>query len=50
MESDLMDINNIYCGDCYNLMKELPDDKIDAIYMDPPFFTQATQKLTLLSQ
>lgn len=41
-----MDINNVYCGDCYDLMKELSDDTIDAIYMDPPFFTQAIQKLT----
>ncbi len=41
-----MDINNVYCGDCYNLMRELADETIDAIYMDPPFFTQETQKLT----
>lgn len=41
-----MELNNVYCGDCYELMRQLDSDSIDAIYMDPPFFTQETQKLS----
>ena len=41
-----MELNNVYCGDCYELMRQLDSDTIDAIYMDPPFFTQETQKLS----
>lgn len=32
-------------GDCLNLLKNLPDDHIDLIYLDPPFFTEKVQKL-----
>jgi len=34
-----MDINTniIYCGDCLNKLKELPDESVDLIYIDPPF-------------
>ena len=41
-----MELNNVYCGDCLELIKGLADDSIDLVYMDPPFFTQETQKLT----
>ena len=27
----------IYCGDCLKHLKNLPDDSIDLIYIDPPF-------------
>lgn len=29
--------NVIYCGDCLDKLKELPDESIDLIYIDPPF-------------
>ena len=29
--------NNIYCGDCYELIKEIPDKSIDLIYTDIPY-------------
>ncbi len=32
-----MDTNVIYCGDCLLKLKEIPDDSIDLIYIDPPF-------------
>jgi len=32
-------------GDCLNLLKNLPDNQIDLIYLDPPFFTEKIQKL-----
>ena len=41
-----MELNNVYCGDCLELIKGLADDSIDLVYMDPPFFTQETQRLT----
>ncbi|HIH25766.1 restriction endonuclease [Candidatus Woesearchaeota archaeon] len=32
--------NVIYCGDCLEVMKKIPDESIDLIYLDPPFFSQ----------
>lgn len=32
-------------GDCLELLKNLPDERIDLIYLDPPFFTEKVQKL-----
>lgn len=29
--------NNIYCGDCYELIKEMPDKSVDLILTDPPY-------------
>ncbi|RJO62586.1 MAG: hypothetical protein C4542_03120 [Dehalococcoidia bacterium] len=29
--------NIIYCGDCLKKLKEIPDESIDLIYIDPPF-------------
>ncbi|MBR2786114.1 MAG: site-specific DNA-methyltransferase [Clostridia bacterium] len=37
-------MNNIIYADCLNYMKTLPNNSIDLIYLDPPFFTQRTQK------
>ena len=31
--------------DCINLLKHIEEDSVDLIYLDPPFFTQKTQKL-----
>lgn len=30
-------LNKITCGDCYELIKELPDHSIDLIVTDPPY-------------
>lgn len=46
MESEKMELNNVYCGDCLEWMKELGDESVDLVYMDPPFYTQTTQKLS----
>ena len=35
--SSLLDTRVIYCGDCVEQLKNLPDDCIDLIYIDPPF-------------
>lgn len=32
-----MDVNNIYNGDCYDLIKELKDKSVDCIYTDIPY-------------
>ena len=32
-----MDTNIIYCGDCLEKLKKLPDECVDLIYIDPPF-------------
>jgi len=32
-----MELNKIYLGDCYELIKQLPDKSIDLIYTDPPY-------------
>ena len=29
--------NNIYCGDCYELIKLVPDKSIDLVIIDPPY-------------
>lgn len=35
-----METNKIYCGDNLQIMKELPENSVDLIYLDPPFFSQ----------
>ncbi|KJQ61155.1 DNA-methyltransferase [Streptococcus oralis] len=37
---------NIIQGDNLEILKKLDTESVDLIYMDPPFFTQKTQKLT----
>ncbi len=34
-----METNAIYCGDCLDVLKRFPDNSIDLIYLDPPFFS-----------
>ena len=36
-----MEINKIYNGDCYELIKEIPDKSIDLIYTDPPYLYES---------
>jgi len=35
-----METNVIYCGDCLKVMEKIPNNSIDLIYLDPPFFSQ----------
>src|SRR5688572_32498828 len=37
-------MNRIYFGDNLPILKSLPDESIDLIYIDPPFNTKKTQK------
>ena len=32
----------LYCGDCFEVMKYLPDGSIDAVITDPPTVTTIT--------
>lgn len=36
---------SIFLGDCLEQLKNIPDETVDLIYLDPPFYTQKTQKL-----
>lgn len=38
-----MDLNEIYLGDAYKLIKEIPDKSIDLIVTDPPYDIQSLQ-------
>ncbi|WP_065107416.1 DNA-methyltransferase [Streptobacillus moniliformis] len=40
-----MQINDIYNLDCLDGMRNMYDETIDLIYLDPPFFTQRKHKL-----
>ncbi len=33
----MLEDNNIYCGDCYELIKKLPDNSVDLVLTDPPY-------------
>lgn len=32
-----MELDKIYLGDCYQLIKEIPDKSIDLVYIDIPY-------------
>lgn len=36
----------VYLGDCLEISRNIPDGKVDLVYLDPPFFTQKVQKLS----
>jgi len=31
--------NTIYCGDCKEVLRHFPENCVDLIYLDPPFFS-----------
>jgi hypothetical protein len=31
--------NTIYCGDCKEILAQFPNECVDLIYADPPFFS-----------
>jgi len=34
-------VNKIFCGDCQKILRQyIPDNSVDLIYADPPFFTE----------
>jgi len=33
----MLELNKIYCGDCLEGMKQLPDNFVDLILTDPPY-------------
>ncbi len=35
------DLGKLYCGDCLDVMAELPDESVDMIITDPPYFQPA---------
>jgi len=36
-----VEVNKIYCGDCTEILRNyIPDESIDLIYVDPPFFSE----------
>jgi site-specific DNA-methyltransferase (adenine-specific) len=38
-------LNTLLNGDCLQELNSIPEESIDLIYLDPPFFTQRTHKL-----
>lgn len=38
--------NRIICGDALNVMKNIYENSVDLVYLDPPFFTQERQILS----
>lgn len=37
--------NEIYTGDCLNVLDRLDENQVDLVYLDPPFFSQKQHKL-----
>lgn len=33
----MLELNHIYCGDCLDLMREMPDKSVDLVLTDPPY-------------
>lgn len=40
-----MKVNKIYIGNCTDRLKEIAENSVDLVYMDPPFFTQRRHSL-----
>lgn len=38
--------NSIICDDCLSVSRKLPANSVDLIYLDPPFFSQRSHRLT----
>ena len=32
-----LELDTVYCGDCLELMKEIPDKSVDMVFTDPPY-------------
>jgi DNA modification methylase len=40
-----MKTNVIYCGENLEIMSKLPEESIDLIYIDPPFFSNMNYEI-----
>ena len=40
----MLDLNQIYCGDCLDLMREMPDKSVDLVLTDPPYGIKLTNE------
>lgn len=38
----MIELNKIYLGDSYELIKKIPDKSIDLVIIDPPYFIENT--------
>ncbi len=34
----MLEVNKIYCGDCLELLKEIPDESVDCVITSPPYY------------
>ena len=41
-----VDMNKIFNDDCLNILKQIPAETIDMVYLDPPFYTQRKHSLS----
>ncbi|MDD2625945.1 MAG: site-specific DNA-methyltransferase [Candidatus Methanomethylophilus sp.] len=39
----MLDVNQIYCGDCLDIMRDMPDKCVDLVLTDPPYYRVMTQ-------
>jgi len=44
-----LELNKIYCMDCLEGMKEIPDESIDLIITDPPYGINFKSRMTLFA-
>lgn len=42
-----LEIDRIYCGDCLDLMREMPDKSVDLVLTDPPYGIGVTDNRTV---
>lgn len=40
----MLELNKIYCGDCLEVMKQIPDKSIDLVLTDPPYWYISVDK------
>ena len=45
-----METNKIYKGDCYELIKQIPDHSVDLIITDPPYELSNLQQSGILRE
>ena len=37
--------NQLYCGDCLSVLDMIPNQSVDLIYIDPPFYSQRSYEM-----
>ena len=37
----MLELNQVYYGDCLDVMKDIDDDSVDMVMADPPYGTTA---------